>query len=185
MRFVRAYTNKATGELRHVAEQEFPFSHAHAVIEEGVELEVHELGLAEDFDAMHATKEIPCSPALHLFLRLERVCPVEQGAPAAFRVKAGFEHQVPKIHPVPTTAAAMMELARKRGGEAIPARVAHWLEFIGALSGDEMDRIGLARLPIATAVEFDTMRMRRDPLVGPRADYFKRMIRARAAGKET
>lgn len=182
MRYVRAYTLASTGQLVNVSEQEHPFdTFAITVAESPGSLELHELGLAEHFDPIDL-QGARCSPSRHLFLRMEHVAdlpPSILGA-ARFRAMVGREAEVPVFHDVPTTIEGIKSLARAKGPAAIPERVANWLEFMGALSGDEMDAAGLPRLTVTRAAEFDAMRRARDPSVGSRLETFKRRIRERA-----
>lgn len=190
MRFVRAFTHMQTGELQHIREQEMPFSedeppiHVLEPLPEGGhrrhDFDMHELGLAEHFDALHAVTGAPCSPAAHLFQRLEAV---PAAPPAAglkfkrFRAKAGHEAAVPVFHEVPTTVAGILDQLRMAGPSAVPERVGYWLHFMGVLTDADMNAAGLKPLPMAVAFEFDGMRVKRDPSVGSRLEFFKRKMR--------
>lgn len=181
MRFVRAFTLRDSGELMGIMEQETPFDHHSIDVPDTPgALEMHELGLAEHFDPRDL-KGQPCSPAMHLFARMERTPGARGRGVAQFRAKAGREHEVPAFHQVPTAIDGVKALARAKGGAAIPERVAHWLEFMGSLSGDEMDEAALPRLTLERASEFDAMRTARDPNVGSRRAVFERQANERAS----
>jgi hypothetical protein len=194
VRFVRAFTCPETGALEHVLEREVPFPeetpiHAIEILADNShkrrDFVVHELGVAEHFEALHAITGAPCSPAAHLFQRLEAVLAPDL-APGAvglrrFRPKAGHELAIPVFHDVPTTLEGILARLRAGGPTAVHERVGHWLHFMGVLSDEEMDAAGLRAIPLAVALEFDAMRLRRSPSVGSRAETFKRAVRMRAA----
>lgn len=187
MRFIKAFTHQETGELRHVRTSDLPFDEDDPPIHEigpsgRLEFDVHELGAAEHFAPAHAETGARCSPAAHLFQRLEAIpgAPLELRGWARFRVRAGCEPHVPAFHDVPTTLEGLRAHLRRKGLGAVPERVAHWLEFVGALSGDEMLAHGLPRITIARAAEFDAIWLARHPSAGSRLEVFKRQIRERA-----
>jgi hypothetical protein len=182
MRFVRVFVRADTGQVLLAMEQETPFdTHGFAIEGAAFAIEQHDLGLAEDFEPTDLISGKPCSPSRHLFQRIERNpdAPAESKGLARFRAKAG--HELPAFHDVPTTMDGIKELLRAKGPGAIPERVAHWLEYMGAISSDGMDAAGLPRLTAARAMEFDAMRQARDPHAGSRLGTFKRRIRERAA----
>jgi hypothetical protein len=174
MRFVRILVRKPAGTIELVMEQETPFPEGVGVAEIGAEFGGIDLGLVEDFEPTDLDGA-QCSPSHHLFLR------IEGDGSGGVRAKAGAE--LPVIQDCPTSKKAILDRLVSKGATSIPPRAAHWREFMGAFSGDEMNAAGLPRLPITTAAEFDAMRMKRDPSIGSRLDRFKRTVRARPASK--
>jgi hypothetical protein len=183
MRFVRAYVRRSTGVVAHVVEMEWPFHERFdfLVAGEGSDLVMHELGLAEDFEATHPVTGAPCSPSGHIFWRIEHIrsAPDAVRGLARFRAKAGLE--LPAIHEAPTTIGGVLDKLRAGGPAAIPRRVGHWLQFLGHFAHEDMLALGLEPLGIAHAAEFDAMRMRRDPTIRSQLEVFKRQVRERAA----
>lgn len=176
MRFVRISINRDNNEIIGVSEHELPFAPGCGEIHQsGARCETVDIGLAEHFDSVAISGE-PCAPSMHIFQRIE---PDSSGG---VRAKAG--HSLPLIHEVPTTLSGLKSLVRAKGPAAIPERVAHWLEYMGALSDDEMAAAGLPRLTLSRALEFDAMRQKRDPSVGSRLEVFKRQLRERAARRK-
>ncbi len=177
MRFVRAYTIAATGELVGIMEQEIPFeSVAIAVPQQPDALRMHELGLAEHFEAVDAETGAKVAPSAHIFQRA-----TFDGTP----VVARHGHELPAFHDIPTTKEGILSAVKAKGPSAIPERAAHWLEFMGVLEPHQMDAAGLPRLTLARALEFDAVRTARDPGLGSQAERLKREARARIADRET
>jgi hypothetical protein len=193
VRFVRAFTCPETGALEHVLEREVPFPedtpiHAHRNPADNThkrrDFVVHELGVAEHFDACHPITGAPCTPAAHLFQRLEAVPALELADGAVglgrFRPKAGAD-AIPTFHQVPTSLPGILGRIRAGGSAAVHERVGYWLHFMGVLTAEQMAAAGIRPIPLSVAMEFDAMRLARDPSVGSRAEIFKRAVRMRAA----
>lgn len=191
MRFVRAFVSRVTGQIEHVRVCEVPFGEDDPAVHllhpqaDGSHVredyDMHELGLAEHFDACHAITGGRCSAAAHLFQRLEAVpAPQLAAGMQRFRAKAGHESAIPMFHEVPTTLEGILSRLRAGGPSAVHERVGYWLHFMGVLSDAQMDAAALRRIPLSVALEFDTMRVKRDPSVGSRAVLFKRAVRHRA-----
>lgn len=167
MRFARAYTRSDTGEIVLVIEQETPIVLAGISPPSGAPftLEVHDLGLVEDFEPVSLAGG-KCSPAAHLFERLDRD-PVGGG----FRAKPG--HELPPIIDCPATLEGIKQRVRERGSDAIPAKARAWLTLM--LPPDEVESLGVWRgVPVSALKALDDMRTRRDPGVGSRRVVLER-----------
>jgi hypothetical protein len=168
MRFVRVYTLAASGEVVNVTQQEIPFNHAGISIP-GVALDMHDLGLVEDFAPTSVSSGEPCTPSAHLFQRLER-----DPASGGFRAKAG--HELPPIIDCPVTLEGIKQRLRERGPESIPAKARAWLTLM--LPPAEVEALGVGRgIPVSALKALDDMRVRRDPGVGSRRVVLERAAR--------
>jgi hypothetical protein len=168
MRFVRVYT--LAGALVNVSEQEVPFepSFGIAVDDDGSAFVMHEIGLVEDFVPEDLDGN-PCSPARHLFARMEREPGVDPAR--SFRAKPG--HVLPAVSDCPTTLEGIKQRLRERGPEGIPAKARAWLTLM--LPPAEVDALGIGRgIPLSALKALDDMRTRRDPSVGSRAVVLER-----------
>lgn len=173
MRFVRAVI--ARGEVIGIMDSDLLYEPGQGIFPFEPH-EVVEVGLVEDEGVWTDLEGNLASLGEHLWKRLE---PDGRGG---VRVKPG--QQLPTIHDCPTSREGILERLHARGPDAIPARAAHWLEFMELLSEDEMEAAGLPRLPIAAAAEFDAIRVRRDRSYRPRIATFKRRLRERSLRKE-
>lgn len=167
MRFVRAYVHSDTGELVNITEQEAPFDKVHVSVSDDVPftLEVHDLGMAEDFVPSHPETGEPCSPAYHLYGRME--CAPDK----SFKAKAG--HELPNIIACPITVEGLRTFVAKNGPKALHPKVRAWVSHIAphhALA------LGIDKgIPISVHKALDDMRTRRDPAVGSRRFIFERL----------
>jgi hypothetical protein len=203
MRFVRAWTVVAdvvnpegevshhAGEMVHLSESETPFpddmvlsirDHTGA----GIALESHDLGVAEPFEPTCPFTGKACTPSWHLFHRIERD-PGDLSAPVdleahglmAFRVKQGFEDQVPDFHAVPTTITGLKAHLRARGTQALNERVRAWLHTVLPEAQLEELRPGLGRVSLAAMRTVAGGRALMDPGTGPRNERFTGAVRDR------
>lgn len=164
MRFVRAFTLLSTGELINISEQEVPFEPSFGISVDGDSglFEMHEIGLVDDFVPEDIDGK-PCTPARHLFARMER----EPGAGPArgFRAKPG--HTLPTVNDCPTSLDGIRERVRQRGPEGIPVKARAWLALM--LPPDEVEALGVGRgIPVSALRALEAVRVRRDPDGGSR-----------------
>lgn len=164
MRFVRYYTRADTGEIVAVAEQETPFDDAPNFQPPGIAIEIHDLGLVEDFTPTTLSGE-RCLPSAHLFERLE-----SDGA-GSWRAKPG--HALPPVLDCPATMNGIRQRLRERGAAGLPSKARAWLTLM--LPDDEVAALGVtAGISLPALKALDAMRARRDPTVGSRASELDR-----------
>lgn len=177
MRFVRAYTLVSTGELVNVSEQELPFEPSFGISVDGDAslFAMHEIGFVDDFSPEDLDGK-PCSPARHLFARMER----EPGADPArgFRAKPG--RTLPVVSDCPTSLDGIKQRLRERGPEGIPAKARAWLTLM--LPPGDVEALGVGKgIPVSALKALDDIRTRRDPSVGSRRVVLERKVQQRAA----
>lgn len=192
MRFVRIYTRSDTGEVTGVCEQETPFN-PRAGISSSEEVEMHELGLVEDFDPKCAITGARCSPARHLHQRIERAPSAIQAIAAArarspnadlpidptatalseFRVKPEQAHDFPEVMDIPTTLDGIKQRLRVKGPQSVSPKARAWLTLM--LPPHEVEAMGIARgVPIAAVKASESLRTRRDINGGSRQAFLER-----------
>lgn len=172
MRFVRAYIGKTSGELRHLAEHECPFERDNFVHgDSSEELVEVDYGLVEHFEPTTLDGK-PCSPARHLFLRMEH------DGKGGIRAKAG--HTLPQLHDCPASLKAIEARLADKGRPLHPRALA-WLALM--LPEEKAAALGLhdAADHLDLLLELDAMRTARDRHVGSRAAVLKRRALERAA----
>lgn len=182
MRFIAIIVSHTRGEVVATIASEEPFQRPFFIPEGEEEIETVHLGAIEDHD-WRDLKGNECGPTQHIHERL-RASPTKPQELVERRAREGVAWiaalaGLREIHETPTTLDAIAARLREKGPSAIPERVAHWLEFMGVLSSNEMDAAGLPRLTITRALEFDAIRMKRG--VGSRAQVFKDRVRRRRA----
>ncbi len=172
MRFVRAYTRSDTGDLVNVTEQETLFTTAGIMLHDvPFALELHDLGLVEDFAPTDPDTGEPCSPSMHLFKRMERSPDAAAPGRAQFREKAG--HALPPFIDCPSSLEGIKQRIREGGIEAIPAKARAWLTLM--LPSHQVAELGVGRgIPVSALMALDEMRQRRDPSVGSRRVRYER-----------
>jgi hypothetical protein len=170
MRFVRAFVRGDTGEIIAVGESETPIENMGVSklvpIDGGPEIPVlmREIGLAEDFDPVDLEGK-PCSPARHIFLR------IEQDGAGGQRAKAGQE--LPPILDCPTSMDGIRARVSERGAAGVPVKARAWLTLM--LPPEEVDALGVSQgIPLSALKALDAMRVRRDPRVGSRREVLER-----------
>lgn len=178
MRFVRAWTRADNGEVVHLAEQELPFGPGTSLVVRGVdfEVEMHELGLVDDFEPTTIDGD-PCPPSLHLFQRIERDPATADHAAedltyapmTRFRARDGYE--LPEFMDVPTTIGGCQ--ARLRSGGSLHPKARAWIAFM--MPPEIAHSLDAWRgIPISVLKSLDSMRSRRDPSYGSQRIVFER-----------
>jgi hypothetical protein len=166
MRFAQAHS--VNGVIFNITVQEVPFQlPAVSMFDaQGLPLAVVvvECGLFEDFEPRDLNGS-RCSPARHLFQRIER------DSAGGIRAKVG--HELPPILDCPTTLEGIKARIRERGPDSIPAKARAWLTLM--LPPDQVEAMGVGRgIPISALKALDDMRARRDPSVGSRRVRYDR-----------
>lgn len=175
MRFVRAYTRRADGALIAVMEQETPFEPQQGMEASEGELDVHDVGLAEDFEPIDPETEQPCSPARHLYARMERAPSAEPAR--GFRARPGLT--LPPMLDCPCTLDGLRQRVRERGPAGLPAKARAWLALM--LPPAESEALGVGHgIPISALRALDAQRQRRDPVAGSRMFVLERAAQERS-----
>jgi hypothetical protein len=157
MTFVRAFIGKTSNKVRHVIEQDVPFTTGGTIRCSDEELEVQDLGFADEHDWKDLEGN-PTSPSRHIFLRLER----------------GDETDMPTFHDCPCTMEGIKARLREQGAAGIPVTARAWLANI--LPPDQVDALGIGTgISIAARLAAEARRNRRDPNGGSRIEVLQRI----------
>lgn len=172
MTFVRAFIGKTSNQVRHVLEQDVPFTTGGLVRAGDEELEVVDLGFAEDHD-WRDLEGRPAAPAQHIFLRMR-----DKPAAEALAVREGL----PMFHDCPCSLEGIKARLRARGVPGIPVKVRAWLAAV--LSPDQVAALGVGRgLPIAALKAAEALRNRKDPHGGSRMLRLEREAQRNSDGR--
>lgn len=142
MSFIRVVVAKASGSVVAVLESDIPFGDRSSYTDSGQEVDLVDLGFAAPREWIDLDG-VPCTPARHVFLRLDR------------------DHSdMPRIYDVPCTMSGMA--AHVRAGRAVHGVVRAWLavvlpEHFERLFGKHED------FPLSVIKAAEAMRVRRDP----------------------
>jgi hypothetical protein len=159
--FIRALIGKTSNKVRHVQAQSVPFRSAAPIFDSSEELEVVEVGYAEEHDWKDLEGK-PASAAKHVFLRLEN------------------DHEdMPTIHDCPCTLEGIKARLREKGPAGIPIKARAWLANI--LPPAHVDATGIGRgIPISARKAAEATRNRQDPTGGSRMPQLERIAQAQA-----